>query len=127
MIYSVWNQGAWRYDYYRSAAVQDTVNAPAPDHLPKVAASATLGLSPEAACWRLPPGSQLIGSGDLPRGRVASKRAAPAKAAYGGKVLPGGANDGLGAFNLPIIGSTDFPLTLVALGLGGYLYWKHKR
>lgn len=125
MIYSVWNQGAWKYDYYQSAAVQDTVNAPAPVHLSKVAAQATLGLSPEQACWRLPPDVRHVGSGDVPRGRIAARGPVVMAGQFGGKMAGGGGNDGLG--DLPIIGSADFPLTLLALGLTGWLYWKHMR
>jgi hypothetical protein len=33
MIYSVWNQGARKYDYYGAPTVQDGANTPIPKHI----------------------------------------------------------------------------------------------
>lgn len=67
MIYSVWNTGARRYDYYEAHAKPST-HAGAPP----ASSSSSLGATPDQAAWRLPAGARLVGSGDLARGRVAS-------------------------------------------------------
>jgi hypothetical protein len=67
MIYSVWDNGARRYDYYEGGKATAT-HAGAPPR----ASSSSLGATPEQAAWPLPPGARRVGSGDLARGRVAS-------------------------------------------------------
>lgn len=69
MIYSVYNYGTKSYDYYDDGR-------PSPTHAGAPPVSATLGdtigVAPEAAAWRLPIGVTKIGSGSMPRGRVAT-------------------------------------------------------
>lgn len=73
MMYSVWNQHERRYDYYRSSERDDNVNAPAPKHL----GSSDHGIPAAQAAWPLPAGAELVGRGDLPRGRIARRGGAP--------------------------------------------------
>lgn len=68
--YSVWNQAAEKYDYYQSADADNEYNAPAPRHLRP---NTKLGTTPDAAGWPLPAGARKVGSGDYPRGLVASR------------------------------------------------------
>lgn len=67
MIYSVYNYGARSYDYYDDGKPSGT-HAGAPP----IISMGGIGETPEAAAWRVPVGAKKIGSGDLPRGRVAS-------------------------------------------------------
>lgn len=67
MIYSVWNIGAQRYDYFEAPAKSATHAGP-----PPVKSSSSLGATPDQAAWRLPAGAKHVGSGELARGRIAS-------------------------------------------------------
>lgn len=70
MIFSVWNQPARRYDYYRHPRLEGEpeANVPKPRHL----THDPRGVSPERAGWPLPRGAKKVGSGDYPVGRVAA-------------------------------------------------------
>lgn len=72
MRYSVWNPAARAFDYYESAAVPLTTNAPKPDHL----RSRTLGSTVEQAAWPLPSDAVKVGAGDVAMGRIAVTPAA---------------------------------------------------
>ena len=71
MIYSVCNQGARQYDYYRTAELQETANTPAPKHI----RATKLGATVEQAAWPLPASAQKVGSGEYAQGRIASNKA----------------------------------------------------
>lgn len=67
MKYSVWNVGTAAFDYYETPEVATSSNTPKPGHLkPR-----TLGATVEQACWPLPPGAKLIGSGEVAIGKIA--------------------------------------------------------
>lgn len=67
MIYSVFKYGPALYDYYEAAGSSATHAGAPPAPM-----RGTIGAVPEAATWRLPMGARKIGSGPLPRGRIAS-------------------------------------------------------
>lgn len=67
MIYSVWNQGGGRFDYFDDGRPQATVNVEKPTHLRQ----RELGNTVEQAAWPLPSDARQVGSGVMPRGRVA--------------------------------------------------------
>lgn len=67
MIYSVYNVGSRSYDYYEAPSAPAT-HAPAP----ALVSMGGIGIAPEAAAWRVPPGARKVGAGELPKGRVAS-------------------------------------------------------
>lgn len=67
MRYSVWNSQQRLYDYYESASVPTTTNAPKPQHL----SSRTLGATVEQAAWPLPSDARKVGQGELAVGMVA--------------------------------------------------------
>jgi hypothetical protein len=95
MTYSVWNQGANRYDYYEAGGARREYNEETPKHL----RHARLGASPEQAAWPLPAGARRVGSGSIARGRIASRA--------------------LGAFD-----DTSLT-KIVLLGLAAFLAWKY--
>lgn len=103
MLYSVWNTGTKRYDYYQSpqAPASTHVGAPPPAFFPNA-----LGATVEQAAWALPVGCTKIGAGELARGRVCKPT--------GGGLLGLGDLDGL----------TSSPIALGALALGAYLWWR---
>lgn len=72
MIYSVYNYGTRSYDYYEGPGPSGT-HAGAPP----LVATGGLGETPESAAWRVPAGSRKIGSGEMPRGRIASMGGTP--------------------------------------------------
>ena len=99
MIYSVWNQGARVYDYYQSPEVQHTLNTPVPKHIrPK-----EYGVTVDQASWPLPASARKVGSGELAKGRIASR---------------GGAGSPLGA----IMDSNT--LGMIGLGIAAFFLWK---
>ena len=100
MIYSVWNQGAKRYDYYEDGKVYDRVNAPKP-RLP----DKPLGVVAAKAVWPLPSSAKLTGHGDLAKGLVASKKSV----------------SGLGSFEFG--GNT---MTILLLAGVAFVLWKSK-
>lgn len=67
MIYSVYDYTRRAYDYYEGAGPKGT-HAGAPPIRSHVA----LGATPEQAAWVVPPGAKRVGSGELPRGRIAT-------------------------------------------------------
>lgn len=67
MIFSVFNHGSRSYDYYDDGKPGAT-HAGAPPLL----TLGGIGETPEGAAWRVPMGAKKIGSGDMPKGRVAS-------------------------------------------------------
>lgn len=96
MIYSVYDYTRRAYDYYEG-------DGPSGTHAgaPPIRSHAQLGATPDQASWVVPPGAKKIGSGELPRGRVAVR----AGAALG---------DAL-----------DVPLPkLVTVGVLAYLAWR---
>ncbi len=101
MTYSVYNPATRRYDYYETADPAPT-HASAPRAVPKRA----LGATPEEAAHRLPALARKVGSGALPKGRVASTSA-----------LGGGA--------LGDVADTmkKHPLLSAAAGAVAYLLW----
>lgn len=104
MLYSVWNPTAKRYDYYQTSTAQAATHATAP---PKALFANELGASPDQGAWSLPMGAKLIGSGELARGRVASK----------GGVLA------MGDLPVPQLGTASW----ILIGLGAYLWWRNRR
>jgi hypothetical protein len=99
MIYSVYNHDRKVFDYYEGMGPGGT-HAGAP---PSPLFGGGIGVAPEVAAWKVPPGARKVGSGELPRGRVAS---------FG---TVGGLGD--------ILDSTSPVLLLVA----GYLAWRYLR
>lgn len=93
-IYSVYNYDRRLYDYYEGPGPSGT-HAGAPPLL----SLGGIGATPDAAAWRLPAGSRKIGSGEMPRGRIAS----------------------LGEFR------AGDGLKLGMLGLSAYLAWRYLR
>jgi hypothetical protein len=69
VIYSVWNQGLRRYDYFESNQVQKVANVPVPKHIP----TNESGVPVDLATWPLPADSIPNGSGTFPKGRIASR------------------------------------------------------
>lgn len=69
MIFSVYQYGSKSYDYYDDGQ-PSTTHAGAPPL--GSTSSADIGRTPEASAWRVPIGATKIGSGEMPRGRVAS-------------------------------------------------------
>ena len=67
MIYSVWNSRGRHYEYFETNEVSPT-HAPPPKHVQ----GRGLGATPDEAGWPLPHGARSIGTGELPRGRIAS-------------------------------------------------------
>jgi hypothetical protein len=98
MIYSVWNQGRGQYSYYAAPDGNPTANAPAPKHI----RPGTLGVTPTQASWPLPTGAKLVGHGDHPRGRVATR-------------------GGLAGFDI----KKDWA-TLAIAGLAAWVLWKNR-
>jgi hypothetical protein len=70
MQYSVWNNGTRRYDYY-STTERGSIHADSPD----AGGTNQLGATPEQAAWPLPADARPAGSGEMPKGRIASKGA----------------------------------------------------
>ncbi|MBT8452987.1 MAG: hypothetical protein KJO40_13545 [Deltaproteobacteria bacterium] len=99
MTYSVWNQGAGRFDYYEAPGVEAKANVGKPGHL----RHRTLGSTPAQAAWPLPVGARRVGAGEQARGRIA---------AVGGSELGALEADG---------GLVKFAL----VGLGAYLLWRY--
>lgn len=100
MNYSVWNQGAGRFDYYATAKAQREVNTEPPGHL---RGGRQLGSTPEEAAWPLPAGAKRIGQGAMARGRIASR----------GRRSLGGVDVDPGMLKIGM------------LGLSAYLVWKY--
>ena len=68
MIWSVWNYARQEYDYYQGGSRTGT-HAGAP---PAPPLRHKIGATPESASWRMPLGARKIGSGPMPKGRIAS-------------------------------------------------------
>lgn len=68
MIYSVYDHNRRVYDYYEGDGPRGT-HAGAP---PAPLFTSDIGATVEQAAWKVPPGSRKIGSGDLPKGRIAA-------------------------------------------------------
>lgn len=68
MIYSVFNIATRSYDYYEGPGPV-SIHAGAP---PVTWARNRLGATTSQASWRLPMGAKKVGSGELPRGRIAA-------------------------------------------------------
>jgi hypothetical protein len=68
ITYSVWNPATRSYDYWQAHGKAAT-HAPNP---PVITGSTELGATPDEAAWRLPLGARRVGSGELPRGRIAT-------------------------------------------------------
>jgi hypothetical protein len=68
VIYSVYDYTRRSYDYYEGPGPSGT-HAAAP---PVARGRNALGASPEQVSWHLPPGAKKIGSGTMPRGRIAT-------------------------------------------------------
>lgn len=101
MTYSVYNYQTKKYDYFWSP---ESVRAHAPKP-PTPSGVGALGSTPDQAAWPLPYGAKKIGSGDNPRGRIATSKGAM-------QTL------GLGEF------SFDNSTNLIAMGGLGYLVWR---
>lgn len=97
-MYSVWNRAARRYDYYQTSETGPT-HAPAPTHV----RSRGLGATPDEAAWPLPASAKHVGSGELPRGRIAR--------AGGGLALGDTSSSGI-------------MIALAAVGTGLYVLWE---
>lgn len=68
MIYSVYDYNRHAYDYYEGDGPRGT-HATAP---PTPLVQSDIGATVDQAAWKVPPGSKKIGSGELPRGRIAA-------------------------------------------------------
>jgi hypothetical protein len=100
MIYSVYDHDRKVYDYYEGQGPRGT-HATAP---PVPLSQGQLGATSSQAAWKVPPGSRKIGSGDLPRGRIA-------------------AMGGLGDI---MIGDNSLA-RIAVFGVLGYIAWRHFR
>jgi hypothetical protein len=84
--YSVYDWNRQVYDYYQGSGPKGT-HAGSP---PKAYFKSALGATPEQAAWKLPGDAVKVGSGVLPRGRIASTGAGSALGgvdlATGGKI-----------------------------------------
>lgn len=102
MRYSVYNHASRLYDYYEDRRTDGT-HAGAPT----VLASGKIGVPPEAGSWRLPMGVRKVGTGEMPRGRIASR----------------------GGDALAAVSVSDPKTVAVAIGLGylAYLAWRKRR
>jgi len=70
MLYSVWNTGARRYDYYQAVgSLRDGVFAPKAS-LPS---GGKLGVAADRAGRPLPGGAKLVGHGDHAQGVIATR------------------------------------------------------
>lgn len=72
MVYSIYDYDRQLYDYYQGSGPKGT-HAGSP---PKTYGKSALGATPEQAAWKLPADATKIGSGILPKGRIASRGAA---------------------------------------------------
>jgi hypothetical protein len=86
-VYSVYDYDRQVYDYFEGSGPKGT-HASSP---PKTTfGKSALGATPEQAAWKLPADAHKIGSGILPRGRIASRNAGAALGsvdlATGGKI-----------------------------------------
>lgn len=70
MIFSVYNPSTRAYDYYQTTTGSGATHAGAPA---KSMFASALGAAPEQAAWSLPTSAQKIGSGQIARGRIATK------------------------------------------------------
>jgi hypothetical protein len=70
VVYSVWNYGARRYDYYRGGQASSTTHAGTP---PSRMGKSPLGATPEQLAWPLPSDAVFCGSGNVARGKIASR------------------------------------------------------
>lgn len=99
--YSVWNYGTRAYDYYQAPGGGGTHAGS-----PPVRSSSSLGASPEQAAWPLPVSATKIGSGRLPKGKIAVKT-------VGGIALAG-------------VDLSD-PVTVGAVIVLSFIAWKNRR
>lgn len=67
MIYSVYNTETRAYDYYEGPGPKGT-HAGAPP----ISGGNQIGATVTQAAWKVPPGAHKVGTGELPKGRVAS-------------------------------------------------------
>ena len=105
-MYSVWDPRKLAWDYYQA---QGQLRAGVFADEPKLSGGHRLGLTPEEASRPLPAGAVLVGSGNMPRGMVASHN-------------PGA----LGIFGLE--GDTLFRVALFgALGYVAYRYLESRK
>lgn len=100
MIFSVWNQGTRRYDYYESPQPEASANVEKPRHL----RTRKLGSTVTQAAWPLPANARMVGSGDQAHGRIASR---------GGSALGAADDGGMGTVKIGM------------LLLSGFLLWKY--
>jgi hypothetical protein len=84
MIYSVWNQGKELYDYYESPEVNNKLNTPKPKHLK----NKPFGLTVTQAAWPLPSNARYVGSGDIAKGKIASRPGALGAFEGSGSMMP---------------------------------------
>lgn len=73
MIFSVYSYDRRQFDYFEAPGPKGTHAGAPPRSL--LGASST-GVAPEVATWKLPIGAKKVGSGPLPKGRVASNGSA---------------------------------------------------
>jgi hypothetical protein len=102
MQYSVYDHGSRLYTYYQDGRTEGT-HAGAPS----VLASGKIGVPPDAGAWRLPLGAKKVGTGELPRGRIASRGGGP-----------------LAAVDL---GSPQNMVVAIGVGYLAYLAWRKWR
>jgi hypothetical protein len=74
MLYSVMNTKSRQYDYYETGEAESSWHAPP---APRARAATALGAVPEDAAWPLPSGARRVGSGEMARGRIATRRGTP--------------------------------------------------
>lgn len=103
MIYSVYNYGSRTFDYYE-ADVANAAHAGKPPRSSLLSESAT----PEQAAWPLPMGAKLVGSGTMPKGRIAGNR---------------GPLAGLGL----VAGDSTGMVTIGIAAVVGLIWWSHRR
>ncbi len=71
-MYSVWNDPHKRWDYYEAMGHLKGGFAPKP----RIPTGNRLGVAPDDAARPLPAGAKLVGSGQLARGMIASRKSA---------------------------------------------------
>lgn len=105
MIYSVYVPGSRSYEYYESAEPQSATHVGAPA---KSIMAGVLGATPEQAAWTLPLSAKRIGTGVVPRGRIAAR---PSLVPFAGELW-----QDAGKLELAAI-----------VGIAAYFWWRNRR
>lgn len=81
MLYSVYNVGTQAYDYYDGPGPKATHAG-----VPSISNVHELGATVDSAAWKLPMGSRPVGSGPMPKGRIASSGMSGSLGDFGGDI-----------------------------------------